>query len=281
VEGALLEGKLSPRSHHHFLNNSGYLYIIALGLRIYLGRRMAVFPSVLRDATATSLSTFSEKLGRDGRRSKWEAVCNRLLALAKTRRVCIPVLNTSFLSILQLFSSVIWLSTCREYVPKDVENGLNLLQPEVDCSHSPPSFSPSQSSTIKETTSNLRISRPHSLCYESSPVGPADPFYVQTLHESVSNSPMGYPIPPFTSSAFDSSPLPLEFSNTALSESGYPAYLGSSSCAPFNWEQNCRNFCPDSNNLITSPFSFGDSGVYEFSTPTESLLSSVYPVPLL
>lgn len=196
--------------------------------------------------------------------------------------MCIPVLNTSFLSILQRFPSVILLITCREYVPKDIENGLNLLQPEVDCSHSPPSFSPSQSSTIKETTSNLRISPPHSLCYESSSVGPADPFYVQTLHESVSNSPMGYPIPPFTSSAFDSPSLPLEFSNPALSESGHAAYLEPSSCAPFNWEQNYRiHFCPDSNNLITSPFSFGNSGVYEFSTPTESLSSSVYPVPLL
>ena len=95
-----------------------------------------------------------------------------------------------------------------------------------------------------------------------------------------SNSPMGY-IPPYTSSAFDSPPLPLNFSHLALSKSSYPPYLGPSSCAPFSWEQNYWTHSrPDSNNLITSPFSFRDFGVYEFVSPIESLLSSVYPLPL-
>jgi hypothetical protein len=177
------------------------------------------------------------------------------------------------------------LITCREYVPKDGGTSFNLPQPEVDSSHappsfsSPPSFSPSRCTTIKETPSNMRISPPHSLSYEISPMGPTDPFHVQPLHNSVS-TPMGY-IPPYTSSGFDSPPLPLDFSNLTLSDSGSPIYLGPSSCAPFSWEQNYRiHSCPDSNNDVTSPFSFDDSGVYDFSSPTDSLLFSVYPDPL-
>jgi len=178
-----------------------------------------------------------------------------------------------FLSILQPCLSVILLIPCREYVPRDVENGLNFPQPEVDCSHSGPLFSPSQSITIKETTSNLRISTSilcvmkfprwawPILCTPEPPKTPCpSPWWViLCLHQ-------------LTSNAFDSTWI-FHPSPKRVRPSGLPwtlilrsSQLGTELPDPF---------LP---RLQQSPCSFGDSGVYEFTT--QSLLSSVYPVPL-